>query len=135
MTAIRVRNGSLVGLDIGSSSEYQARNIVEELMLQANIAVARKLLAYKGTRNNAPLRRQLPPKDAALTDLHNWCVSHGFATTHFFTLNRIFGTYPPQDYSANLDVADWERVSMAMDTKDHLRLLYPFSNLAKLLYS
>ena len=124
MAAVRVRNGSLVELDLVKSNEPQARNIVEELMLQTNIAVARRLLEYEDTLTIAPLRRQLPPKDSALIDLHKWCASHGFATAHCFTLNHIFSDYPPQDNSAKLDVADWERVSVALDTKDHLRFLY-----------
>ena len=124
MVAKRLRTGSLVRMELSDSNERRAHSIVEELMLQANIAVANRLLACDGIRTITPLRRQLPPKDASLSDLHKWCASQGLSTAHSFTLNRIYSTYPPQDYPAYLDVADWERISMAMDTKDALRLTF-----------
>jgi exoribonuclease R len=90
IAARQARQGCIAGVaDAVHKIGAKSAQIVEQLMIMTNSAVAQKILLSERTKDLAPLRRQMPPKSKLLDSFNQWCTENGVLESGSLTLRRL----------------------------------------------
>ncbi|XP_032243014.2 helicase with zinc finger domain 2 isoform X1 [Nematostella vectensis] len=120
--SLRTRQGCLAGLldAVRATTFSKSSQIVEQLMIFANTAVAEKLLKSGRTKDLTPLRTQSPPKSHILQSWSLACERAGILPESSLTLRRVASNpssqNTPSTVSVKVDLLG--KISTAINAKD-----------------